>query len=419
MLKGLIRDRHRSLFPFIVVTLGVALAVLTHCFMYGVMDDTVRSNAKIETGHVKIMTRGYSAISSQIPNDLAVWGLAGFIDELAAAYPGMTWAPRIKYGGLLDIPDENGETRSQGPAIGLAMDLLGADSGEAERLNLEAALREGRLPRSPGEILVSEEFAGKLGARPGDTATLISSTANGAMAVQNFTVSGTIKFGIGPLDKNTLIADLSDIQYALNMEDGAAEILGYFPNLVYDALAADSLARSFNSAYGGEDDLSPVMLTLRQQRGLGEYLDVVGVWVSLIVIVFFFVMSIVLWNAGLMSGIRRYGEIGVRLAIGQSKVAVYVNLIAESLLVGIAGSAAGTCLGLLVSYYLQEAGLDISAMMKGSSLIMANVIRARVTPASYYIGFIPGLLATLAGTMVSGINIFKRHTAQLFKELEA
>jgi putative ABC transport system permease protein len=420
MLKGLLRDRHRSLFPFIVVTLGVALAVLIYCFMHGMVDDTIRSNARIETGHVKIMTRAYNSMASQAPNDFAVWGASEFIDMLEREYPAMDWTPRIKFGGLLDVPDENRETRAQGPAIGLAVDLLGEGSTEAGRLKLASALRRGRLPEGPGEILISDEFARRLGAGPGETATLISSTSNGAMAVQSFKLAGTIRFGIGPLDRNTVIADLADIQYALDMEDGAAEILGFFPSMVYDFTAADSLAAGFNRRYREEDgNLVPVMLTLTDQRGLGEYLDVVGAWVSLIVVVFFFVMSVVLWNTGLMSGIRRYGEIGVRLAIGQSKAAVYVNLIAEALLVGIAGSIAGTCIGLAVSYYLQEVGLDISSMTKGSSVIMANVVRARVTNTSYYIGFIPGLLATLAGTMVSGISIFRRRTAQLFKELEA
>jgi putative ABC transport system permease protein len=160
------------------------------------------------------------------------------------------------------------------------------------------------------------------------------------------------------------------------------------------------------------------MMTLREQNGLGEYLNMVGFRVSLILLVFFFVMSVVLWNAGLMSGIRRYGEIGVRLAIGESKDRVYISMLSESVLVGIAGSVLGTFVGLAVSYYLQEKGLDISGMTKGSDVIMANVIRARITPVSYYIGFIPGLLATLLGTAISGISIFRRQTAQLFKELE-
>jgi putative ABC transport system permease protein len=225
MLKGLLRDRHRSLFPFVVVSLGVGLAVLTYCFIHGMVDDTVRSNANLETGHVKIMTRGYHAISSQIPNDLAILNLADFLAFLESSYPRLDWAPRVKFGGLLDLPDDKGETRAQGPAMGLALDLLGKDSEEAERLNLGPAIQRGRLPARPGEILVSEEFARRLGARIGETATVISSTAYGAMAVRNFVIAGTVKFGIRPLDRNTVIADLAEagIRVWAHSKRGVAE----------------------------------------------------------------------------------------------------------------------------------------------------------------------------------------------------
>jgi len=36
----------------------------------------------------------------------------------------------------------------------------------------------------------------------------------------------------------------------------------------------------------------------------------------------------------------------------------------------------------------------------------------------YFIGFIPGVLATVLGTMMAGRAIYKREMAQLFKELE-
>ena len=35
------------------------------------------------------------------------------------------------------------------------------------------------------------------------------------------------------------------------------------------------------------------------------------------------------------------------------------------------------------------------------------------------IGFIPGVLATVLGTMLAGLAIYKREMSQLFKELEA
>jgi putative ABC transport system permease protein len=420
LIKGLLRDRHRSTFPVIVVTLGVALAVLAYCFMYGMIDEAVRSNAKIDTGHVKVMTRGYRAIASQAPNDLAVQDLAGVISELSRDYPDMEWTARIKYGGLLDIPDEFGETRSQGPVMGMAVDILGAGSREVQRLGLEGAIHRGRMPEAPGEILVSDDFASTLGVEPGETATFIGSTAHGALAASNFVIAGTIRFGIGPMDRNTMIADIADIQYALDMEGAASEILGFFPNMVYNRHAADTLSTAFNSRRAAEeDDFTPAMVTLRQQNGLGEYLDIVGFRASLMLLVFFIVMSIVLWNAGLMSGIRRYGEIGIRLAIGESKDRVYIAMLSESIVIGIAGSALGTALGLGVSYYLQEVGLDVTSMTQSSGVLMANVIRAKITAEGYYIGFVPGLLATMVGTAISGIGIFKRQTAQLFKELEA
>jgi len=56
--------------------------------------------------------------------------------------------------------------------------------------------------------------------------------------------------------------------------------------------------------------------------------------------------------------------------------------------------------------------------MSNSTMMMQGVMRATITPEAYYIGFIPGLLATVLGTALAGIGIFKRQTAQLFKELQ-
>mgnify|MGYP003672062703 FL=1 len=51
-------------------------------------------------------------------------------------------------------------------------------------------------------------------------------------------------------------------------------------------------------------------------------------------------------------------------------------------------------------------------------MMMPTVMRAKVTPNLYFIGFIPGVFAMVFGNMLSGIGIYKRETASLFKELE-
>jgi putative ABC transport system permease protein len=433
LFKGLFRDPNRSVFPVLVVSGGVMVTVIFYCWIFGVIGDFTQNSARMDTGHVKLMTRAYADIAGQMPNDLALAGVTKLLKELKRSYPKMDWTARIKFAGLLDFPDETGETRAQGPVFGMGIDLLGPETTEVSRLNLESALVRGRLPRKSDEFIVSEDFARHLGIGLGETATLISATANGSMAVFNFTLAGTVRFGIAALDKGAMLADIADIQYALDMADGAGEILGYFPDMAFREVRAYEIARQFNETQvngtvnakqvnakqADNNDFTPVMITLKDQGGLGEYLDMVGDWIFIFLFCFVFVMSIVLWNTGLMSGIRRYGEIGVRLAIGESKGHVYGSLIVEAFLTGAVGSVMGTALGIAISWYLQEVGIDISDMMPNSTMLISTVIRARITPPAFFIGFIPGLAATTLGALISGITVFRRQTAHLFKELEA
>jgi len=419
LLKGILRDRSRSMFPLLVVVAGVSLTVVLHAWINGVMHDIIRSSANFQTGHVKIMTREYADLSDQFPNDLALLGLADLQRELARDFPHMFFTPRILFGGLLDVPDEAGETLVQGPVFGMAVSLLDPNSRERDLLNLDEALVQGRLPRNPSEILLSEEMAQKMNIGPGTVATLLGSTMHGSTAAVNFKVVGTLRFGVSALDRGALLADLSDIQKALDMEDAAGELLGFFSDDFFQVEQAAAVVTAFNASRAQSNDpFGPEMISLRDQNGLADILDMSGAVIYGIAMVFLFMMFIVLWNAGLMSALRRYGEIGVRLAIGETKGHLYRAMLLESLILGLIGSAIGTLLGLTFAYYLQIKGLNVGDVMKDSSMVVSTVLRARVSPLTYCIGFLPGTLATFLGTATAGIGIYKRQTSQLFKELE-
>jgi len=303
--------------------------------------------------------------------------------------------------------------------MGMAVDLLSGDSVEIQRLNISKSLKRGKLPANPGEILISDEFATKLNLEIGDMVTLLTSTMYGSMAFQNFSVSGTVEFGIGLLDRGAIIADITDIQTTLDMVDAAGEILGYFPNGLYNDSRAEEMAIRFNGHYTETEDIyAPVMVRLRDQNDLSALMDYMKQMIGLFNGIFILAMSIVLWNAGLLSALRRYGEIGVRLAMGETKRHVYGSMIYEAIAIGLIGSVIGTLIGLLVAYFLQTTGVDISRFMKNATMMLPNVFRAHITFGAFYIGFIPGILSTVLGTMLSGIGIYKRQTANLFKELE-
>jgi putative ABC transport system permease protein len=416
----LLRDRSRSLFPTLTVIAGTALTVVMYSWIRGTEADIIRANANFNTGHVRVMTRAYTAEVDRTPNDLALLGAGELVGELEQRFEDFDWVSRIRFGGLLDIPDATGETRAQAPVTGLAIELIDESSIEREVLNLDNALVRGKLPTAPGEIVVSDELATRLELELGETATLISSTMYGSMATTNFTVVGTVEFGVTALDRGAILADLEDVRFALDMTDAAGEILGFLSSGIYDEERTAQAAAEFNAWIGdGGDEFSPVMGNLRAQSGLATTLDLAGAVSFALITIFVVVMSIVLWNAGLIGALRRYGEMGLRLALGEPKGHIYRTLILESITIGLIGSVIGTAIGIACAWYLQEKGINIEPFLKNASMMIFNIMRARVTTTSLFIGFVPGLLATILGTSISGLGIYRRQTSQLTKELEA
>lgn len=419
LIKGLLRDKSRSRVPVIIVSIGVMLTVLMNAYIRGFMGDTIEVNAKFANGHLKVMTQAYAENANQIPNDLALVEVSDLLTQMQKEIPEIVWAPRIQFGGLVDIPDDQGETRAQGPAMGMGIDILSQNSKEDERLNLSRSLIRGKVIENQGEAMLSEDFAQKLGVEIGEELTLIGSTMHGSMSMDNFKLVGTVHFGTEAIDRGAIILDIEDARVALDMYDASSEILGFFKEGFYNNDLALEIANEFNASQPNDDEFAPIMKALGQQGAMGQYVALTDVWSVYISMVFVFAMSLVLWNAGLLGGLRRYGEVGIRIAMGEEKGHVYRTMIYESVFIGIAGSIVGTAFGLFFAWLIQTYGIDITGMMEGGSMMLPTHIRARIAPVDFYIGFVPGLFSTILGTMLSGVGIYKRQTAKLFKELEA
>ena len=420
--KGLLRDRSRSLFPVLVIILTVTLVIFTMGFMRGVFNGFFLDSAVIISGHAKVVTRAYKEESQLLPNDLAILDADRFVDELHQKYPDFFWTPRITFAGLLDVPDENGETQSQGPVIALGIDLFSENSRQAEIWELDRVLVEGNLPQNRDDALISTKLADQLNLSVGESVTFIGSTMDNAFTTYNFHVSGTFNLRKGQTDRQMMLMDISGARRALGMDDAASEIFGFSHSLYYEDETVVALRNNFNQAESDSLDIfSPFMLALRDGNQMGSMVDISGAMLAIMGGIFLVIVMVVLWNMGLMNGLRRYGEVGLRLAMGESKGQVYRSMISEAVIIGLTGTVIGTGIGLPLTYYVQENGIDYTKGMEAlsnSSFVMPNIFYAQVTPDLYYIGFIPGVLATVLGTMLAGLAIYKREMAQLFKELE-
>ena len=212
------RDRSRSLFPSINRFCGRFLSVFLYSYINGVISEMVKSTAHYQTGHLRIMTQAYAKEANQNPIDLALIGVDNMMSNLNEKYSEMLgrlesnsvvyWIFRMK----------TGKRKPKGPVSGMAVNLFSDSSPEHKLLNIKTPSFVDACRHQPGEILIADEFAKKLNLVPGDTATLIGSTMYGSMTMANFKIAGTVQFGIAALDRGAIFTDISDIQYALDMD---------------------------------------------------------------------------------------------------------------------------------------------------------------------------------------------------------
>jgi putative ABC transport system permease protein len=423
LFRGLIRDRSRSFFPLTIITLIVATIIFFSGFLNGIYNALFFNTALVNSGHVKVVTHAYNLEHQLLPNDLALLEPDELINDLDEKYGDYIWTPRITFAGLLDVPDNNGETLIQSPVFALGVDFLSNNSTQLKIWRLNEKITKGEIFSNKNEILLSEKLAKRLNVNPGNIVTFIGSTMDGAFSTYNFLVSGIFNLNLGPIDKDMMIVDIKGAEITLDMKNAASEILGYEKDLFFDDKETVLMRSEYNTQFCDTTNVyRPFMLALRDSNQMSTIVDFSNVIMFIIMALFLIVVTLVLWNMGIMNGLRRYGEIGMRLAIGETKGHVFKSMIVESLIIGFLGSTFGTMIGIAITSYLEKVGLDYSKAidsLSSSNFAMPNIFYPQITSELFYIGFIPGILATVFGTMLAGRAIYSREMAQLFKELEA
>jgi len=428
LFRGIFRDKSRFLFPFSVVSIGVALVVALVGFMEGVFMGMIDMTAKLNAGHLRLVNKPFYDEEHLYPLDRALAAQKETKRWLKKnSTPDIEWTPRIRWGALIDVPDANGDTRSQTPVVGMALDLKSPNSSEIRRLQLVESLVKGQLPQDSNEMLMGNALAKDLDVALGQSVTVIGQSFDGGLVADNYLVVGLIRFGVTAMDKKMVLIDLADAQSTFYMDDMVTDWLGYLPpSFSFDNYVKAKKNINSNLNIWRENppkdwakDDQPIALSILDQQNMGSMVKTFTVIKSSVVGIFTFLMILVLWNAGVLSGIHRYGEMGLRLAFGESHWKLILTLGIEGLLIGILGSIVGCVLGGTFAWYLQEVGLNMGDTFAKSGLMINDVVRARLTLGGFIQGIVPGIFASVAGTLVASSTIFKRSEANLFRELEA
>jgi putative ABC transport system permease protein len=377
--RNLLRQRRRTLLALATVCGGVVAYLLAGGFIEWVLQSMRHGAIYSQLGHIQITRPGYFREGLGDPYRYLLPRETGIVT--ADGGKGVrTVAPRLAFSGLL----------SRG-------DATVSFIGEGIDPDLETPLTEGIIlaagrnltESAPRSVMLGEGLAESLGATPGDTVVLLSTTAEAGVNAVELTVSGLFATASKAFDDSALRVPI-DVARGLVRVDGAtswavlldrteatdgyvAKLRTRLPSAEFEIFPWSDLADFYNKT---------VELFSRQ-------VGIVRLLIALIVI-----LSIS--NTLSMAVIERTGEIGTAMALGVRRRGILGLFVWEGVVLGLVGGAAGLALGCALGAAVSAIGIPMPPPPgMGRGYVGEIVITPTLALDAFLLAFTTTLIASL------------------------
>jgi lipoprotein-releasing system permease protein len=362
-MRGRKQSRFATLNTIIAVG-GVAIGVMALIVVLGVMNglrDDLRDRILVGNPHLRILTYGASLRMDKWRE--ALEAVREHPDVIAAAPEVLTKsviANAADYPSAVDVVGFDPDTGSQ------AVTTL-ADKVTGGTISFRT-----RSDSVDGGIVLGYRLAGRLSVYPGDVVRLISpasvqvNRATGQRMPQfwYFEVTGTFDTGMYQYDDGFAVMDMATAQRFAGLGDAVTGIQIRLRDPWEAPVVGDTLQRRLGYPFRSFDWQS-------QNQSLFSALQLEKLAMGLIIC---FIMVVAAFNIiGTLTMVvaDKTREIGILQAMGLRRGAVGRIFLTQGAIIGLAGTALGVLLGLVVAYVLDASGL------------------IRIDPAVYFIDHLP------------------------------
>ncbi len=377
--RNIVRNARRSLLTVTGIAVGLAALLFLWGFNDGVHNSMTRNLQETIVGSIQIHAQGFfrqPRLERVIPDTQAA-------THVVQAVAGNRYSLRLQAFALAAGGD-NSE--------GLVM--LGIDPGMEHRISrLHEKVGQGRFLR-PGDThacVLGAATARNLGLHVGDELALLAEDRYRALAAERFQLVGIIESGEMGIDRGLAIVPLAFMQRMLAMQGRVSHIVLQVPREHLEATTADLRDRLNRARYEVLRwyDMYPMM---RQWVDLEN-----GFYYIFLTIVLAIVASGIM-NTMLMSMFDRIHEFGVMMALGCGRWRLACVVVAESVLLGLAGMLAGTAAGLGLVAFFHTHGINLASQMDTISRFYIDpVIRTEIDTAH----LLHTVLAVLAAAVIA------------------
>ena len=358
--RDLGRNRRRSFFSALAVSVGLAILMLMAAVVNGEMGSAIQGAIILETGDIQVRAASYDENKSSLKwqdlvenPELIATQISGLPEVKAAT-------PRLFASGFISAGNQSAGAR-----------IYGIDPASAANDPYRLGIISGSYLTADdnGGLLIGKPIAENLHLSAGDNVSLSVNTANGDVAEQTFIVRGIYSTNTYGFDSATIFLPLAKAQAITQTQNHASTVFV----LLTDTLYTDSVAKALKVSSGLQvltwKNLNPLILDWETQANS---------YISILYLIILAIAASVIINTLIMSVYERTREIGILSAIGMRGGRIMSLFLAESALLAVGGVIMGVILGLLSNYLFNIHGFFIGNMGL-TGFMVSDTIFARLT----------------------------------------
>lgn len=385
-LRNVLRHKSRTGMTLLAIVTGVAGLILSGGFIHDIIEQFGESLIHSQTGHLQLARNGYFAHGTRSPEKYVIADPTPVRDAIAKTKGVDDVMGRLYFSGLLN----NG--RSDQPVVG-----EGVEPAREARLGTGMVIAAGRMLQDADShgMMIGQGLAHTLKLQPGDFATVVTNTADGAMNSLEFEVVGVFQTFSKDYDARAVRIPLA-----------AAQELLATPgiNILVVSLRHTNDTRPVASALGPVQRASG--LEVRTWVELNDfYTNAVAMYeaqfgVLQVIILLMVLLSVV--NSVNMTVFERVGEFGTMMALGNRSRMVFRLIVAESAILGLAGAGLGVALGVVLAWVISAVGIP---MPPPPNADLGYIARIQVVPSVAAGAFAVGLFASVLAALLPAARV--------------
>jgi ABC-type lipoprotein release transport system permease subunit len=244
-----------------------------------------------------------------------------------------------------------------------------------------------------GLFALLPRLADKLNVEIGNRIVLTFQDLNNEITSGSFTITGLFRTASNPYDERNVFVRADDLQELLAGQPVYHEVA----MMLRDEELSNDVAAGLNTGF--ENIAAETWYELSPE--LRYITDMGGSLIVYIMAVILLALAFGILNTMLMAIFERMRELGMLLAIGMSKLRVFLMIMMESVILTLTGASAGLILAYFTLGYLGEKGIDMTAM--GGDAMAEFGYDAVVYPIAYTDDYITTIILVVITAILAAV----------------